>query len=131
MISAKLNKILSAKPIRSLVPISAGLCSSAEQVSTRLSEDKKTKIRRRDYRFAYPEFLPDCDRRYRNHTRELLERKDMIARRENTFIPEFYVGSIIAVTITNPPTQGPGKFISASCKLVINPDIVSKSVLTI
>ena len=60
------------------------------------------------YRFAYPEFLPDCDLKYRNHTRELLERRDMIARRENVMIPEFYVGSIVGVTLVNPPSQGPG-----------------------
>ena len=72
-------------------------------------KERKTVLKRRDYRFAYPEFLPDCDRRLRNHTRELLERRDMLARRENTMIPEFYVGSIVAVTISLPPEQSPTK----------------------
>ena len=73
-----------------------------------LSEQKKAILKRRDYRFAYAEFLPDADPKYRNHTRELLERKDMLARRENVMLPEFYVGSIVAVTTAKPLTEGPG-----------------------
>ena len=55
-------------------------------------------VRRREYRFAYPEFLPDPERLHRNNLREKLERQDMVARRENVALPEFYVGSIVAVT---------------------------------
>lgn len=44
------------------------------------------------YRYIYPEFLPDPDLRYRNRIREKLERIDMLARRSNIDIPEFYVG---------------------------------------
>lgn len=51
-----------------------------------------------DYRFKYREFLPDPEQRLRNPIREKLERMDMIARRSVINIPEFYVGSIIAVT---------------------------------
>ncbi|XP_015171748.1 PREDICTED: 39S ribosomal protein L19, mitochondrial isoform X2 [Polistes dominula] len=60
-----------------------------------------------NYRFIYPEFLPDPNPRYRNHLREKLERMDMIARRTQIDVPEFYVGSILAVTYTEP--HAPGK----------------------
>merc|ERR1719369_2566820 len=33
----------------------------------------------------------------------------MVARRENLMIPEFYVGSIVAVTVSKPHKQDPGK----------------------
>lgn len=45
-----------------------------------------------DYRYAYPEFLPDPKLEYRNLIREKLERTDMVARRTQIDIPEFYVG---------------------------------------
>lgn len=51
-----------------------------------------------ELRHVYPEFLPDPTVKFRNTTRERLEREDMIARRVNIDIPEFYVGSILAVT---------------------------------
>ncbi|KAL0115456.1 hypothetical protein PUN28_010766 [Cardiocondyla obscurior] len=54
------------------------------------------------YRFTYPEFLPDPDPKYRNALREKLERMDMLARRTHIAIPEFYVGSILAVTYSEP-----------------------------
>ncbi|KAI4495584.1 hypothetical protein M0802_008596 [Mischocyttarus mexicanus] len=60
-----------------------------------------------DYRFIYPEFLPDPKPLYRNYLREKLERMDMIARRTQIDVPEFYVGSILAVTYTEP--HAPGK----------------------
>lgn len=60
-----------------------------------------------NYRFAYPEFLPDPNPLHRNKLREKLERKDMLARRSNIEIPEFYVGSILAVTHSDP--HAPGK----------------------
>jgi len=59
------------------------------------------------YRFIYPEFLPDPDPKYRNALREKLERKDMLARRVHIPIPEFYVGSVLAVTYSEP--HAPGK----------------------
>lgn len=57
-------------------------------------------------RFVYPEFLPDPDVRYRNALREKLERMDMLARRSHVAIPEFYVGSIVAVTYSEPHATG-------------------------
>ncbi|XP_065308341.1 large ribosomal subunit protein bL19m isoform X3 [Dermacentor albipictus] len=60
-----------------------------------------------DYRFIYPEFLPDRDFSLRNSIREKLERKDMLNRRSVIEIPEFYVGSIMAVTVSD--NNAPGK----------------------
>lgn len=50
-----------------------------------------------DYRFVYPEFLPDPKIEFRNQIREKLERQDMIARRGHTNIPEFYVGGYVKI----------------------------------
>ncbi len=61
-----------------------------------------TVIRRRELRHAYPEFLPDPNPDYRNPLREKLERADMLKRREMIDLPEFYVGSIVAVTVADP-----------------------------
>jgi len=111
MITVKLITRNSLKKLLSPLTSRMSSTSTSEWSPTApaLSEEKKKTLRRREYRFAYPEFLPDCDIKYRNHTRELLERRDMIARRENVMIPEFYVGSIVGVTLVNPPSQGPEK----------------------
>lgn len=66
-------------------------------------------LTRRDYRFIFPEFLPDPNMKFRNTLREKLERKDMLARREKVEIPEFYVGSIMAVTVSDPASPHPNK----------------------
>lgn len=50
-----------------------------------------------DYRFIYPEFLPDPKIEWRNAVREKLERKDMLSRRAHIDIPEFYVGLYLYV----------------------------------
>lgn len=60
-----------------------------------------------NYRYMYPEFLPDPNPIHRNKLREKLERRDMLARRSNIEIPEFYVGSILAVTHSD--IHAPGK----------------------
>lgn len=44
------------------------------------------------FRHVYPEFLPDPQFEFRNSIRERLERADMVARRTQIDIPEFYVG---------------------------------------
>lgn len=44
------------------------------------------------YRHVYPEFLPDPNPKWRNSLREKLERSDMLKRRNQIDIPEFYVG---------------------------------------
>lgn len=77
--------------------------------------DEKPQPRRRkagdprftNYRFAYQDFLPDPNPVNRNWIREKLERKDMLARRSKVEIPEFYVGSILSVTYSEP--HAPGK----------------------
>lgn len=43
-------------------------------------------------RLVYPEFLPDPNPLWRNSLREKLERADMLKRRSQIDIPEFYVG---------------------------------------
>ncbi|XP_063242854.1 large ribosomal subunit protein bL19m [Bacillus rossius redtenbacheri] len=59
-----------------------------------------------EFRFVYPEFLPDPKVIWRNKVREKLERADMMSRRVHVDIPEFYVGSILAVTTSNPHASG-------------------------
>ncbi|XP_050354839.1 39S ribosomal protein L19, mitochondrial [Nymphalis io] len=59
-----------------------------------------------EYRHVYPEFLPDPNPKWRNSLREKMERADMLKRRSQIDIPEFYVGSILAVTISDPHAQG-------------------------
>ncbi|XP_044512660.1 LOW QUALITY PROTEIN: 39S ribosomal protein L19, mitochondrial [Gracilinanus agilis] len=58
----------------------------------------------RERRFLSPEFLPP-----RGRTKPLkfqLERQDMLERRKVLHIPEFYVGSILAVTSSDPHAKG-------------------------
>uniref|UniRef100_A0A8D0FN55 Large ribosomal subunit protein bL19m n=1 Tax=Strix occidentalis caurina TaxID=311401 RepID=A0A8D0FN55_STROC len=52
------------------------------------------------YRFLSPEFIPPRGRT--DPLKFYIERKDMIQRRKVFNIPEFYVGSILAVTTANP-----------------------------
>ncbi|XP_013139522.1 PREDICTED: 39S ribosomal protein L19, mitochondrial [Papilio polytes] len=59
-----------------------------------------------EYRHVYPEFLPDPNPKWRNTLREKMERADMLKRRSQIDIPEFYVGSILAVVISDPHAQG-------------------------
>lgn len=59
-----------------------------------------------NYRFIYPEFLPDPKLEWRNQVREKLERMDMLNRRKQIDIPEFYVGSVLAVTTSDPHAEG-------------------------
>lgn len=55
----------------------------------------------RDYRFIYPEFLPNPDLVRRDKLSERLERRDMLKRRTVITIPEFYVGSVLAVSVAD------------------------------
>lgn len=54
-----------------------------------------------ELRFAYPEFLPVNESDKRHPVLEKIVREDMIKRRTVIDIPEFYVGSILAVTISD------------------------------
>lgn len=67
-------------------------CSS--QATTSTLERNKDQLKRQiiEYRHIYPEFLPDPKIEFRNVIREKLERADMVARRTQVDIPEFYVG---------------------------------------
>lgn len=58
-------------------------------------------------RFIYPEFLPNPVYYFRDKIKERLERQEMINRRKNINIPEFYVGTILAVTVSD--LYAPGK----------------------
>lgn len=78
--------------------------------STEKSNDQNTSknvSRLSEFRFIYPEFLPDPKYEFRNKIREKLERSDMLKRRKVLYIPEFYVGSILAVTTSD--QYAPGK----------------------
>lgn len=56
----------------------------------------------RAFRAVYQELLPhNLDPRYRDRLRERLERREMMLRRRHLKIPEFYVGSVLAVTISD------------------------------
>ncbi|XP_074541460.1 large ribosomal subunit protein bL19m [Halichoeres trimaculatus] len=55
-------------------------------------------------KFLSPEFIPPRQRT--NPLKFAIERKDMIRRRKVLNIPEFYVGSILAVTMADPNASG-------------------------
>ncbi|XP_028253321.1 large ribosomal subunit protein bL19m [Parambassis ranga] len=55
-------------------------------------------------KFLSPEFIPPRQRT--DPFKFFLERKDMIRRRKTLDIPEFYVGSILAVTMADPNANG-------------------------
>jgi large subunit ribosomal protein L19 len=57
-----------------------------------VEEDESRGMMGSEFRQVYPEFLPDPKQEYRNPIREKLERFDMIKRRSQIDIPEFYVG---------------------------------------
>lgn len=61
----------------------------------------------RNFQYVYPEFLPPPDWRRKDRIKDKLERMDMLRRRSVITIPEFYVGSILAVTVSDP--YAPGK----------------------
>lgn len=52
-------------------------------------------------RFKYPEMFPEPFMIWRNPIKEKLERKDMLLRRSRIHIPEFYVGSVLRVVLSN------------------------------
>ncbi|XP_014664101.1 PREDICTED: 39S ribosomal protein L19, mitochondrial-like [Priapulus caudatus] len=58
------------------------------------------------YRYIFPEILPNPDSTRRNKVCEMLERNDMMNRRSVLEIPEFYVGSILAVTASDKYAAG-------------------------
>lgn len=54
------------------------------------------KLSRRDYRYIFPEFLPDPNPEFRNSVSEKLARKDMIARRDKLEVPgQLYILKLV------------------------------------
>lgn len=89
----------------------SSLQTSTNEQETKISQPRERQTRKIlapiEYRHVYPEFVPDPDVKRRNAIREKLERQDMLNRRKHVDIPEFYVGSIMAVTTSDP--HAPGK----------------------
>lgn len=79
----------------------------SSKLQTNVGNEHRRQIAPPEYRLIYPEFLPDPKIEWRNPIREKLERMDMMNRRVHVDIPEFYVGSIMAVTSSDP--HAPGK----------------------
>ena len=73
-----------------------------EQVQTKSSNNQRgskgpgTVVAPPEFRFIYPEFLPDPKVERRNKLREKLERMDMLQRRSAIDIPEFYTGLVFS-----------------------------------
>lgn len=98
---------------RHLSGLSLGARGHARAVSSKVlpfrqirKRDSKEHQLPDDFRIVYPEFLPDPNLEWRNKLRERLERQDMLARRAVMEIPEFYVGSIMSVTVADPNASG-------------------------
>lgn len=71
------------------------------------TKEEVMQVAPRDFKFVKPEFLPEPNWQHRDRIRELVERKDMLRRRSVMNIPEFYVGSIMAVLVSD--QQSPKK----------------------
>jgi len=84
-------------------------CLLQSQGGAQEDEGDELHVSRRDFRFVFPEFLPDPNPAWRNAVREKLERNDMLQRREKIEIPEFYVGSLMAVTAADSNSPHPNK----------------------
>ncbi|XP_076237434.1 mitochondrial ribosomal protein L19 [Calliopsis andreniformis] len=78
----------------------------SDETPSRVTQDSSKSTSFVNHRFIYPEFLPDPNSLYRNNVREKLERMDMVARRSVISIPQFYVGSILSVTYSEPHAAG-------------------------
>lgn len=98
------NKLTQQCAINRIVSRAAAV-SQQQQQDVALTSTRKPIIPLH-YRFVYPEFLPDPKVEWRNATREKLERQDMLHRRSQIELPEFYVGSILAVTSSDPHAAG-------------------------
>lgn len=68
----------------------------------RLAVENARKTFPDSYRIVYPEFLPDPALERRNPIRERLERVDMLRRRANIYIPEFYTGKFSIIFYSSP-----------------------------
>ncbi|CAF3391881.1 unnamed protein product [Rotaria socialis] len=64
--------------------------------------DKDLRSTPHDFKYVFPDFLPNPLPYLRDRILERLERRDMFRRRQQIDIPEFYVGSVLAVTSADP-----------------------------
>ena len=71
-----------------------------ENKEEKKSDEQKNVVVPLECRFIYPEFLPDPKMEWRNNVREKLERMDMMNRRSQIDIPEFYVGKFITLNLS-------------------------------
>jgi large subunit ribosomal protein L19 len=78
--------------------------SEATGRTTSKSAAKKDALNKqiKDFPVIYPDFLPSPVWNRRSPLFERLQRADMLERRMHIDIPEFYVGSIVAVTTSEP-----------------------------
>jgi len=83
--------------------------NQSETESEKVDQSKADKLSKPDYRYIFPEFLPDPNPEFRNALAERLQRKDLITRRNHVEIPEFYVGSFMAVTVSDSCSPHPNK----------------------
>uniref|UniRef100_A0AAR5PTH7 Large ribosomal subunit protein bL19m n=1 Tax=Dendroctonus ponderosae TaxID=77166 RepID=A0AAR5PTH7_DENPD len=90
---------------KTLIALSSQSTAVLKEKSLREKDVLKKQIP--ECRHVYPEFLPDPKVEFRNVIREKLERSDMVARRTQIDIGEFYVGSVLAVTSSD--RHAPGK----------------------
>ncbi|CAF1220323.1 unnamed protein product [Adineta steineri] len=85
------------------LPLSKVKAGTTEDVS-QVTDEKNQNVRTtpHDFKYVYPDFLPNPIPFLRDRILEKLERKDMFRRRQQIDIPEFYVGSVLAVTSADP-----------------------------
>jgi large subunit ribosomal protein L19 len=95
------SSALQCSRLTSNIPLYDVKQSSEDGLSEKPAKLERKSVVPSNCRFVYPEFLPDPKIEWRNSLREKLERMDMIQRRKHIDIPEFYVGSIMAVTSSN------------------------------
>ena len=61
--------------------------NQSETETEKPGQSQADKMSRRDYRYIFPEFLPDPNPEFRNALAERLQRKDLLARRNHVEIP--------------------------------------------
>ena len=86
------DKILEKARTSKLAAASKGV--SVEEVNKKRTKENKYTEANRDYRYIYPDFLTDPVYYFRDKIKEKLERQDMINRRKQINIPEFYPGKV-------------------------------------
>lgn len=85
------DKVLEKSRSSKLAAVVKGPSVFEKESETQRKNEKYTEANR-DYRYIYPDFLTDPVFYYRDKIKEKLERQDMINRRKQISIPEFYPG---------------------------------------